>query len=179
MIPLSHRTRFQGAFSLIELLTVVAIIAILAALVLSTSGFIQEKASRARAETEIAGLESALANYKADFGSFPEGDGSRTSSKELIEALSPESGKVYFEIPTKMLGGYDRNKTYQSNLADADFLSDPFGNPYYYYFDASNSSGTNPVTSSVNNGPTHFDLWSVGKQKRASNPNPERYITNW
>ena len=50
----------RGAFTLLEILVVIAIIAILASLVLSTAGFIQEKAGNSRAETEINAIELAL-----------------------------------------------------------------------------------------------------------------------
>ena len=59
-------------FTLIELIVVVGIIAILAALVLSTVGYARKKGARARAETEIAAMSAACENYKADNGVYPE-----------------------------------------------------------------------------------------------------------
>src|SRR5213078_3464989 len=61
----------EGAFTLIELLVVIAIIIILAGLILTTSGYVQRKGARARAETEIAAMSSALESYKADNGIYP------------------------------------------------------------------------------------------------------------
>ncbi len=60
-------------FTLVELLVVITIIAILAALVLSTAGGIQDKAARNRAQSEIAALSAALESYKADNGDYPAG----------------------------------------------------------------------------------------------------------
>ncbi len=51
-------SRLAG-FTLVELLTVMTIIAILAGLVLGTFKFVQEKAARSRAEAEIKALEAA------------------------------------------------------------------------------------------------------------------------
>ena len=59
------------AFTLIELLTVMVVIAILAGLILSISGFVQKKAATSRAEAEIAALSAACENYKADNGIYP------------------------------------------------------------------------------------------------------------
>jgi prepilin-type N-terminal cleavage/methylation domain-containing protein len=62
-----------SAFTLIELIVVVAIIVILTGLVLSTVGYVQKKAARARAETEIAAMSAACESYKADNGIYPRG----------------------------------------------------------------------------------------------------------
>jgi type II secretory pathway pseudopilin PulG len=47
------------------------VIAILAALILSVSGYAIKKGALARAETEIKALEAALESYKTDNGSYP------------------------------------------------------------------------------------------------------------
>ena len=65
------RNRRYSAFTLIELIVVVGIIAVLAALVLSTVGYARKKGARARAETEIAAMSAASENYKADNGIYP------------------------------------------------------------------------------------------------------------
>src|SRR5882762_4535854 len=61
----------KNAFTIIELLVVIAIIIILTGLVLSTVGYVQKKAARSRAETEIAAMSAALESYKADNGIYP------------------------------------------------------------------------------------------------------------
>src|SRR5215467_14406055 len=66
------RKRRYTAFSLIELIVVIAIIVIVAGLVLSTVGYVQRKAARSRAETEIASMSAALEGYKADNGIYPQ-----------------------------------------------------------------------------------------------------------
>jgi prepilin-type N-terminal cleavage/methylation domain-containing protein len=68
--------RRNNAFTVIELVVVVGIIAILSALVLSTVGYARKKAARARAETEIAAMSAACENYKADNGVYPRGPAS-------------------------------------------------------------------------------------------------------
>jgi type II secretory pathway pseudopilin PulG len=64
-------SRRVSAFTLIELLVVIAIIIILAGLILSTTGYVQKKGARARAETEIAAMSAAIESYKADNGIYP------------------------------------------------------------------------------------------------------------
>src|SRR6059036_2954402 len=68
----------SGAFTLIELLVVIAIIIILAGLILSTTGYVQKKGARARAETEIAAMSAACESYKADNGIYPQNGDTNT-----------------------------------------------------------------------------------------------------
>jgi type II secretion system protein G len=147
----------RSGFTLIELLVVIAIIAILAALVLNTAGFIQKKAARARAESEIAALSAALESYKADNGDYPSltnanGNNSPNDNTALRTNLS-SSTKVYFEF----------SKTMGANLTNGP-ITDPFGENYgYQYPGDANRSGTN-----------FFDLFS-----RAASSNTNQWIVNW
>ena len=76
-----------AAFTLIELIVVIAVIVILAGLVLSTVGYVQKKAARSRAETEIAAMSAACESYKADNGVYPAG--SATNALDARTYLDP------------------------------------------------------------------------------------------
>ena len=65
----THRRR---AFTLIEMLVVMAVIAILAAILLNLNALVQSKSARTRALGEIHALESGCKSYQADNGSFPQ-----------------------------------------------------------------------------------------------------------
>lgn len=188
----SQRT---AGFTLMELLVVIAIIAILAGLLLQTAGAVQEKAARSRAEVEIQGLSSALDSYKQDMGTYPDGDGKDNSTKVLIQELAigpfdnPDNynHRKPYEFSLRILSAYrpGTNATYDSVLRASDNLVDPFGNPYHYYFSstaaANNTSTPNPETSSINNGPQFFDLWSYGKggDTATNKAKPAKWIKNW
>ncbi len=80
------------AFTLVELLTVLAIIVILTSLVVSVGGYVQKKSALSRATGEISMLISACESYKSDNGNFPRD----TTNAKVTDAISP---KVDF-IPT-------------------------------------------------------------------------------
>ena len=151
-----------GGFTLIEMITVMAVIAILASIVLAVNSFVQNKSSRIRANTEIEALKAALASYKADNGSVPRKDEVTENGKGLnpVEHVNPASGKdreryvlACRELYEKLNGDDDRDgrtdKDRTSYAADffspnrvrydstgsakkVDYLQDPFGNCFGY-----------------------------------------------
>jgi general secretion pathway protein G len=163
----------RSAFTLVELLVVIAIIAILAGLLLSVSGYVQEKAGNDRAKTEIAAIGNALEAYKLDNGDYPTtgADGGDNSTQVLLDALAPTNTdeKVYFKggFPGRMLDSYTSSKTYQEVRSSAKALVDPFGNPYHYQY---------PGDTQKNGSTNFFDFWSQGK-KNSGDTNV--WIKNW
>ena len=61
----------RSGFTLVELLTVIAIIALLAALILGLAGNAQKSAARNKAEAEITQLESFITDYQMKYGQVP------------------------------------------------------------------------------------------------------------
>src|SRR5213080_3251121 len=86
--------RAEGAFTLIELLVVIAIIIILAGLILATTGYVQKKGARSRAETEIAAMSAALESYKADNGTYPT-DPNKTEQVNPTASPIPMTASLY------------------------------------------------------------------------------------
>lgn len=64
----------KAAFTLIELLTVIAIIAILAGLLFAVGGAVRDSTRASRASAEIAAISTALVRFQVDFGFLPEVD---------------------------------------------------------------------------------------------------------
>ena len=61
----------QAGFTLVELLTVIAIIALLAALILGLAGNAQKSAARNKAEAEIEQLSVFITDYQMNYGQVP------------------------------------------------------------------------------------------------------------
>jgi prepilin-type N-terminal cleavage/methylation domain-containing protein len=162
--------RVKGAFTLIELVVVVGIIAVLTGLVLSTVGYARKKAALARAETEIAAMSAALENYKADNAVYPanltptgahalyqglSGDGNDAIGGTTASTGTPgSSGKSYMTLKPNMLSPNPPNSTTR--------VIDPFLNDYNYL-----APGTNNVAT--------FDLWSTTNAPT----DPNQWVKNW
>lgn len=86
--------RVSAGFTLIELLVVIAIIGILAALITNLAGPASDKKRRARVETELAGLETAIESYKEKKGFYPPCNGivNNVMTNQLFYELT---GTVY------------------------------------------------------------------------------------
>jgi prepilin-type N-terminal cleavage/methylation domain-containing protein len=169
------------AFTIIELLMVMAIIVVLAGLILATASYVQKKGQRSRAEAEIAAISAALENYKADNGVYPKSSASESlDAKTATNPISyqPASAELYAQLTGD--ADYDDNTdsgaksymTFKPNMkslsdptkapgaGNKTFVRDPFGNSYGY-----STAGTyNPT----------FDLWST-----ANETDPTRWIKNW
>ena len=189
MTVLKRRANKQGiAFTMVEMLTVMAIIAILAALTLAAGSGMLKKAGRNRASTEIQGMSTGLESYKADNGAYPientafqgepypldptpSGGAYQTSSEALFQALS---GITNYATDTLVSGtkSYVSFKSSQiGNPTGPSYVIDPWGNSYGY-------STANPSY----NGTNSFDLWSTGGTTKDTTANPNAtntWISNW
>ena len=65
---------FISGFTLLELMTVLAVIVVLTGLVVGVAGLVQNKSAKARAGAEIAMLNAAAEAYKSDNGTYPQTD---------------------------------------------------------------------------------------------------------
>jgi prepilin-type N-terminal cleavage/methylation domain-containing protein len=76
----SHLHRRRAAFTLVELLTVIAIIGILAAMLLPVLSSVKTKALEMRAKTEESAIVTAINSYDADYGRFPVSQGVQSAA---------------------------------------------------------------------------------------------------
>ena len=181
--PAREDTRlYTAAFTVLELLVVITIIVILAGLILATTGYVEKKGARSRAESEMAAISAALESYKADNGIYPTDPGKTenvnpttspipaAASLYLYEQLSGDSNndrvvdtKSYFVFKPNML------LPAPPSTANVTAIRDPFGNPYGYSTmkAAGGSGGYNPT----------YDLWSTANANPANDQN--QWVKNW
>ena len=99
----------QRAFTLIELLLVLVILGILAAIVVPKFAGRTEQARQAAAQTQIANFATALDAFEVDNGYYPKGKSSLTDLVQAPRDAQSWKGPYLKEIP-----------------------NDPWGHPYVY-----------------------------------------------
>ncbi len=163
----NHVSSHHAGFTLVELLTVMAIIAILVGLVLGTAGYVQKAAARKRTATEIKAFETALESYKADNGIYPAPTGS--ANQALYQALTGDGSDKLVTNGVASNGRFaTEGKAYFTPKKDqysptAYTLIDPFGKAYNYRV------GSGAVNSAT------FDLWS----EAGGGSDTNKWIKNW
>lgn len=169
-----------------ELLVVMAVIAILAGLIFGTYSYVKKKGFRSRAQVEVEALSNACGDYKSDNGIYPSND----DTKKLDPTANFDAAKNDYSVYTaasvflyrQLSGDQDGNtattaddsRNYLGALnlpttigtsAAGSFVKDPFGNSYgYSTAKANGGNGYNPT----------FDLWST-----ANSTDPNQWIKNW
>jgi len=109
-----HSVRFRRAFTLIELLLVMVILAVLAALVIPRFAGRSEEAREKAALTQIKSLfGTALDVYEADNGTYP-------STAQGLDALRVQPSSA------------PEPKHWKGPYLKGDVPLDPWGNPYAY-----------------------------------------------
>ena len=176
----------RGAFTLVELLVVIGILGVLAALITPAVFQARVSARNAAIKAEIDMLHMAIMNYKNEFGSFPPCTG-LTAARNHVQRIFPRTASISTEIttaPTKetslyyWLEGYTKDPTSpvkggaRSKLFDFD-TSRTVGNEYhaagkpgsiYRYIDYTNyaSQGAEQDGAGSYHNPATFQIHSPG-----------------
>lgn len=174
--------RQHRAFTLIELMTVMLIIALLAAITMGVSGYVERRVAVSSARSFMSSMEVALENYKSDWGYYPitcpcrvsfTGFCEATNNWILYKSLSGANGrKKYMDFPAGLvrtnlssISNLLVNAAYSTNKLIN--IYDPWSSPYVYF-----NSPKTPY-SVLNNAycgftlggqmnPSGYDLFSYG-----------------
>jgi len=175
----------KRAFTLVELLTVMAIIGILAAVTMGIYGSAKRKGVESRLKTELAGIELALENLKAKNSQYPysepwdyeypprdwSGSGPDPVGNQLYKHLVTEPLKAGKKphLPNVRESQHDDNGSLLAPVPDL-----RGGAPFVKWYYNSNNPRFN--TSS-------YDLWveygDLGGDKDDSSDDTVKIISNW
>lgn len=170
--------RSSKAFTLMELLIVIAIIGILMALLFPAVGSAILAARRAQARNDAVQIVTACRAYETEYGAGPWGTKSYTQvDRELLAALmgTNSRGIIFIEVPY-----YKSGKGGNSNGV---FL-DPWGGPYQIAYDTNYRSDIqNAGTNGKSLVRSMYAVWTdPTKQdpKKTNNIPPDRrYVESW
>lgn len=129
------------AFTLIELLTVIAIIAVLASIVIGVGRHASQTGKIARTKAELAALSTALEAYKRQYGDYPRTNNAALMLQSLVGKLGPKGetvqGRVLLDVA--LFTTKDAVDPVQNSAAE---LVDPWDHAYaYYYFSTTGQRG--------------------------------------
>jgi prepilin-type N-terminal cleavage/methylation domain-containing protein len=173
----AHSNRALAAFTLVELLVVIGIIAILAAIITPAVMRAQATARNAAIKAEIDMLHMAIMNYKNEYGSFPPCyaptiNGNDVASRHVLR-IFPRTADIstqvtavvnptnalfgwlqgYTDNPLQPVTGGTRKKLYDFDLSRVSgstggyYPSGKPGSPYVYFVSGTSTNGYGTVAS--------------------------------
>lgn len=185
--------RSARGFTLVELLTVIAIIAVLMGLLFPAVGGVKDAARKAQAKNDLVQIVAAVKNYQTDYSRYPvdtaAGGGSdkdyADDNNKLFWILrgkdqSSDSSNLnprqlsFIEIPTARKQG-DRLVGGLTAADDSGKYVDPWGDAYRVRIDGNyDNEVDNPYSNAgVNPLQTGCIAWSLGKDKEGGSGDKE------
>lgn len=154
----AREPRRARAFTLIEILTVIAIIAVLAGITLGAARGVKQRAAMAQAKAELAVLATALESYKRQYGDYPwtgtaandpllsaplaeDGPGilfnALAGKRGPLEDLTAMDGKTWVDFGRLTVQDPTKLPEHGSTGQLANAFVDPWGRRYLYFYNPS------------------------------------------
>lgn len=190
MKALSSKKSSAG-FSMVELMTVIGIMILLAGILIASLPGIQTRINRNKIEAFIAELEGGLSHYQIDHGIYPQnpptGDDDEAGIQGAVVLYKYLSGdwnqdgavdietdeKVY--VPRLSFDENRESKDPRSEVIGGDYMViDNFGNPIRYLAQPPNIDEDERKTRN----PT-YDIWSIADADPTREEDQAKHITNW
>ena len=180
------------AFSLIELLTVIAIIAIIAGITLGVMPGVMQKKTMARVQTELTQLQAAIDYYKEKHGFYPPDSSNLVTRPPLFYELVGTrverrvGGEIYHPLnnegqisSAQIPGAFPGNKGFFNSSEDASEVKNfyPTIRSSQYVRDPGNPDAIVLVVPAKGPKGTNFNPWRYVVAKPNAQPN-DAYPTN-
>jgi type IV pilus assembly protein PilA len=124
----------RKGFTLIELMVVIAIIIILAAIAIPNYLKMTERAKRSRVASDMSTVATVLETYKTDWGKYPTAGSFEDLSKgtgDVFKALSGNGGSGALDnIPTAFNAVGEKGGIEYIKAGALTSMTDPFGSTY-------------------------------------------------
>ncbi len=161
--------KIKGAFTLIELLIVVAIIAILAAIAVPNFIEAQTRSKVGRAMADLRSIATALESYRVDNLNYPDSPGAIDDTERLAKLSTPVAymSNPLLRDPFKAPGKRSSNDNPNLN-----YIYAPFTTSYSNRFRQYRDRFTNPIAFPLVNG------HAIGANNGADFPGPFAWSLN-
>ena len=188
--------RKLSAFTLIELLIVIVIIAILASVAFPVTALVMEQARKAEAKNEVSNLVNAIKMYELEYGKLPfqAGEGGE-SDLEMdtfqdniisvlagynVDGLNPRE-KPFYEGKTAKNPDSEKPAGGMFGSDEQLQLADPWGNEYYIVIDSNYDNIIQDLPGSEGDDVrTKVAVWTKGKIDASGEEEPiKKWIRSW
>lgn len=162
----------RAAFTLLELLTVLVIVGLLAGIVIGVGRRAGERGKVARARAELAVLGAALESYRLSHGDYPRTDDASQLLRALLGRRGPDSDRT--------ISGRALIEAARFTIADG-MLLDPWERPYRYAYQSPAGGWTNPGYVLYSAGPDGIEisrLLAGGFPDASAEPNKDNIHAN-
>ena len=195
-VAVERTNKGHDAFTLLELLIVIAIVAILAGLLFPAVQSVLERAKKVQAKNDLTQIVTAVNAFYTEYGRYPTnamsdpaaayGPGNQTTNNSLLNELRAQGSysintrQIVFISPANVKD--DNNPRSGINGTNGGYY-DPWGSEYSIALDADydNQIAPNPYGSNNGAGPSPIRqgviAWSLGKDKKLGN-NGDGKFTN-
>jgi len=192
------KARHSLGFSMVELMTVIGIMVVLAGILIASLPGIQSRINRQKVESFLAELEAGLSVYQIDNGIYPQnppsgdrdsagfegshvlykhlsGDWNLDGEADTTDNAAGKDEKVYVQRLT-----FDENEQSKdprsTDIGGRFRIIDSYGSPIRYLAEPPNVKSSDRDREMRN--PT-YDLWSVTDADLDDPEDEAKYITNW
>jgi general secretion pathway protein G len=170
----------RAAFTLLELLTVITLLALLGGLVLGGGRHAIEAGRTARARAELATICAALENYQRLLGDYPQTDDGVQLLQSLIGRRGPRNAAI--AVPCQLeLARFTTADALDPFTDRGAVLVDPWGRPYRYVYKVPLSGWQNVSYVVYSRGPDGLDagaLLAGGFLDPSAPPNADNIFAN-
>ena len=150
-------------FTLVELLAVIGIIAVLAAITVGGLSFATAKADEAKTIALMEEFEIALEKYKEDYGIYP------IQETAVNGKFDVDFSDDKWDNFTNKNNNNKRGKPYMEGIGNISTFEDGFGNAFQYQYP--NSVPSRNITK--------YALWSKGKDGSKTTGTTDDDICSW